>query len=556
MITRPADSRLADAYRALEEGRCEQARELFEQVVAAEETAAAHEGLSWAALSLDDGETVMRARQRAYRLYCETEDHIAAARMAMWLAKDYEDFRGDAAIANGWRERARRRLEGQPIAPEHGWLPILECWGAGSGEYDPQVVAAKASEAMEVARRCGDRDLATLAIAFEGLALADAGRVDEGMKRLDEAAAAVLGGELDQQLWSLVVVCLLIFACERVRDFPRAAQWCEVMREAAERMRHTGSQGICRAHYGSVLTFGGNWEDAEAALSGAVECFEASWPPHKAEAQVHLAELRRRQGRIEEATALLERAAAHPLATLVRARLALDLGRNEDGLELAERHLRQIPQSNRLQRATGLEPLVRASTAVGRNEQAAQAVAELGSIAGTVGTLPLRATACLSKAVMASTVARLEQARACFEDAVDLFERAGMPFDAACARLELAEVLVALGRMERAQGEAESARTRLEVLGAQLYAERAGSLAARIARRLKPGSAASSGSELTARQIEILRRVAAGSTNKKIAAELFLSEKTVDRHLSNIFNKLGVSSRTAAATSAAKRKLI
>jgi LuxR family transcriptional regulator, maltose regulon positive regulatory protein len=553
MITRPADSRLADAYRALEEGRCEQARELFEQVVAAEETAAAHEGLSWAALSLDDGETVMRARQRAYRLYCETEDHIAAARMAMWLAKDYEDFRGDAAIANGWRERARRLLEGQPIAPEHGWLPILECWGAGS---DPQLVAAKASEAMEVARRCGDRDLAILAIAFEGLALADAGRVDDGMKRLDEAAAAVLGGELDQELWSLVVFCLLIFACERVRDFPRAAQWCEVMREAAERMRHTASQGICRAHYGSVLTFGGNWEDAEAALCGAVECFEASWPPHKAEAQVHLAELRRRQGRIEEATGLLERAAAHPLATLVRARLALDLGRNEDGLELAERHLRQIHQSNRLQRATGLEPLIRAGTAAGRNEQAAQAVAELESIADAVGTLPLRATACLSKAVMASAVARPEQARGCFEDAVDLFERAGMPFDAACARLELAEVLVALGRMERAQGEAESARTRLKVLGAQLYAERAGALAARIARRLKPGSAASSGSQLTARQIEILRRVAAGSTNKEIAAELFLSEKTVDRHLSNIFNKLGVSSRTAAATCAAKRKLI
>jgi LuxR family transcriptional regulator, maltose regulon positive regulatory protein len=271
---------------------------------------------------------------------------------------------------------------------------------------------------------------------------------------------------------------------------------------------------------------------------------------------VHLAELRRRQGRIEEATALLERAAAHPLVTLVRARLALDLGRNEDALELAERHLRQIPQSNRLQRAAGLEPLIRASTAAGRNEKAAQAAAELEAIADLVGTLPLCATACLSKAVVASAAIRPEEARASFEDAVDFFERAGMPFDAARARLELAEVLVALGRMERAQEEAESACTKLEALGARLYVERAAALSARIARRLKLGRGASSGSELTARQIEILRLVAAGNTNKEIAAALFLSEKTVDRHLSNIFDKLGVSSRTAAATSAAKRKLI
>jgi hypothetical protein len=91
-------------------------------------------------------------------------------------------------------------------------------------------------------------------IGFEGLALVDAGRVEDGMARLDEAAAAATAGELDEPLWSLVVFCNLIFACARVRDFARAAEWCATMRDEADRMRHTGSQGICRAHYGAVLT--------------------------------------------------------------------------------------------------------------------------------------------------------------------------------------------------------------------------------------------------------------------------------------------------------------
>ncbi len=543
---------LAEAYAALKRGRLAEARRLFEAAVARDGSAQAHEGLSWAALAQDDGPATIAARTAAYRLYCEADTPVAAARMAMWLAKDHDDFRGEVAIANGWLARARRLLEGQPMAPEHGWLPVLECWGTDADERDPALITARAREAMEVARHCGDRDLELLAIGFEGLALVDAGQVDDGMQRLDEAAAAVHGGELDEELWSLVVFCLLIFACARVQDFARAAEWCETMRAAADRMRHLGSQGICRAHYGVVLTQSGDWGAAEAALAEAVRCFEASWPPYRAEALADLAELRRRQGRMQEAGDLLEQAAAHPRATLVRARCALDLGRGAEAMDLAERYLRRFPEGSALHRVGGLETMVRAAVAAGQARRAEAARNELDAVAARVATPAIRAAACAARAALAAGTGRPDEARICFEDAVDLYAGAGMRFEAAAARCDLAEALAVLGRRAAAGAEIAAAQAELTALGATHLSRRAATLSARIAR-------AGTGNEppaLTARQAEILRHVAAGRTNKEIAAELALSVKTVDRHLDNIFDRLGVSSRAAAVARAGAQDLI
>ena len=547
---------LDQAYAILKAGRVATARRLFEEAVTRDGTAEAHEGLSWAALAQDDGAATIAARRAAFRLYCAAEQPIAAARMAMWLAKDHDDFRGEVAVANGWLARARRLLDGQPMAPEHGWLPILECWGTDADERDPALIAQRARTAMEVARYCGDRDLEILAIGFEGLALVDAGQIDDGMQRLDEAAAAVLGGELDEALWALVIFCLLIFACTRVQDFGRAAEWCNTMREAAERMRHTGSQGICKAHYGALLTQSGDWGAAEAALAESVRCFEASWPPYRAEAQADLAELRRRQGRLQEASELLDRAAAHPRATLVRAHCALDLGRAEEAVELAERYLRRFPDNSALHRVGGLEALVRATVAAGRPEQAEAALAELDAVAERVATPPMRAVACAAYATQAAATGRLEEARVGFEDAVDLYAPAGMVFEAASAHCDLAELLAVLGRTDGARAEAEAAHGEFAKLGATHHSKRAAALVSRLARTTcDPGDRARPGA-LTLRQIEVLRRVATGHTNKQIAAELALSVKTVDRHLDNIFDRLGVSSRAAAVALAAEQALI
>jgi LuxR family transcriptional regulator, maltose regulon positive regulatory protein len=546
---------LTEAYGALKAGRVGEARHLFQVAVDRDGTAKAYEGLSWAALAQDDGPATIAARKAAYRLYSTTDEPVSAARMAMWLAKDHDDFRGEVAIANGWLARARRLLEDQPMAPEHGWLPVLECWGTDADERDPASIAERARTAMDVARRCGDRDLEILAIGFEGLALVDAGRVDDGMQRLDEAAAAALGGEINEELWSLVIFCLLIFACARVQDFPRATEWCETMREAADRMRHVGSQGICRAHYGAVLTQSGDWGAAEAALAESVRCFDASWPPYKAEALADLAELRRRQGRLQEAGDLLEQATAHPRATLVRARCALDLGRGEEAAELADRYLRRFPANSALHCVGGLEAMVRACVAAGRSGQADAALAELDDIAKRVATPAIRAAACAARATLAEGTGRPHEARICFEDAVDLYARAGMTFETASARCDLAELLAVLGRKDVARAEVAAAQVDFERLGATHQFRRAAALLARIEQAATEGRGPKAG-VLTRRQAQVLRHVAAGRTNREIAAELGLSEKTVDRHLGNILLRLDVPSRAAAAALAERHRLI
>ncbi len=546
---------LAAGYAALKDGRADDARAIFAASVADHGSAEAQEGLSWAALALDDGDATIAARQAAYRLYRDADAHVAAARMAMWLAKDHDDFRGEVALANGWLARARRLLADQPLAPEHGWLPVLECWGTAASERDPDAIAACARRAIEVARSCGDGDLELLGIGFEGLALVDAGRVEDGMSRLDEAAAAVTGGELDEPLWALVVFCNLIFACERARDFARAAEWCRKMRDEADRMRHTGSQGICRAHYGAVLTQCGDWAGAEDALAEAVRCFDASWPPYRAEALADLAELRRRQGRLGEAAALLEEAAGTPRATLVQARCALDLGQGAGAVASAERYLRRFPETSTLHRVEGLEVLVRAAIAAGERPRADAALAELDAIARRVATRPLLAMASAARAAHGAVTGKTSEARAGFEDAIDLYSRAGMAFDAAAARVELAELL-ASDRPEAARGEAASALAALNAIGASHLARRAATLEDRIARSLRGGTPENAADALTPRQTEVLRHVAAGLTNREIAGELALSEKTVDRHLSNAFDRLGVSSRAAATALAVERGLI
>ena len=554
MTRSEADARDA-GYAALKDGRADDARAIFAASVADHGSAEAQEGFSWAALALDDGDATIAARQAAYRLYRAADAPVAAARMAMWLAKDHDDFRGEAALANGWLARARRLLADQPLAPEHGWLPVLECWGTTASERAPEDIAASARHAIEVARICGDSDLELLGIGFEGLALVDAGLIAEGMARLDEAAAAVTAGELDEPLWALVVFCNLIEACQRARDFARAAEWCATMRDEADRMCHTGSQGLCRAHYGAVLTQCGDWAGAEDALAEAVRCFDASWPPYRAEALADLAELRRRQGRLGEAAELLEEAAGTPRTALVQARCALDLGQGAEAVASAERYLRRFPETSTLHRVEGLEVLVRAAIAAGERPRAEAALAELDAIARRVATRPLLAMASAARAAHAAVTGGTSEARAGFEDAIDLYSRAGMAFDAAAARVELAELL-ALDRPEAARGEAASALAALNAMGAIHLARRAATLEDRIARGLHGGTPENAADALTPRQTEVLRHVAAGLTNREIAGELALSEKTVDRHLSNAFDRLGVSSRAAATALAVERNLI
>lgn len=553
-----ASDLLEGGQEALQRAAWEEARSLFEAAVARHDTAAAHENLSWACWWQDDFEAVVQSREAAFRIYRQQNDDVGAARMAIWLASDYCDFRGEAAIASGWLRRADSLLESQPLSPEHGWLRLIEADIALSLAADVATANRLAAAAAAISREVGDFDCRMMALAVQGFTLVCEGDVAAGLRCLDEAAAAATGGELTRQSAPIWILCYLIYSCERLRDFDRAAQWCERMREVADRLRFLFPRGICRVHYAGVLILRGLWGEAESELAESEAMFRASRQPWVAESRVRLAELRRRQGNLEEAERIFREVEWHPLALLGLAELALDQGRPRDADELCARLLRQLPEGARYQRMDALELVVRSAALLGERARATEALAEIEILSEKAATLPLRAARCFSTGMEAIAAGDFERARICLEDAADLFEKCGAPYEAARARLELAGVLVSLDRLERARIDAQRARAALEKLGSRFHAGRARSLLADIQRREseKTDGGAGGGRSLTPRQAEILRLIAEGRSDRDIAAALGLSEYTVHRHVANILDRLALPSRTAAVAYAVARNLI
>jgi len=287
----------------------------------------------------------------------------------------------------------------------------------------------------------------------------------------------------------------------------------------------------CRTHYADLLVWRGEWREAEQTLSAA--CRDLRGVPRKvAEGAVRLAELRRRQGRLEQAEALLAQAEAHRLSLLVRSALQLDRGDARGAAEDAERYLRRVGEADRFERVPGLELLVRANVELGDLDAALPAVEELERVSEEVGTVPLRAAALLARGRMSAATAP-EAARSALEDAVDLFLECGAVYEAARARLELAALVRKLGRDRDA--------AHLEAMSRKLL----GALDAPV-----PEPAVQH-TLLTAREREVLRLVAQGRSNDAIASELVLSVRTVERHVENIYGKLGVSGRTARVAATA-----
>jgi ATP/maltotriose-dependent transcriptional regulator MalT len=545
---------LEAAGAALEAGAYEDARDKFLQVLAVEDIPEAQEGLAWAAAWLNEADLAFGAREAAFRQYRARGDEVGAARQAIWLSTDYVEFRGEMAVASGWRERAHRILDALPVTPEHGWLAVIEGDLALCYADDTEVALGCAGRALEIGKALGDSSIEVMGLAMQGIAMVTEGAVEDGMRRLDEAAAIALSGELQDPVAISWAVCYLIFACERVRDLNRAEEWCKKLGEFADQQKITQTQGICRIHYASVLIWRGMWDEAESQLADASGKVAFS-RLLRAEGVVRLADLRRRQGRMEEAEALFRQADWHPLAWVGLAELALDDGKPLDARELVERALRHVPERSRTQRAAAYELQCRAEALLGRHNVALQAYQAVQSLSEAVATLPLRAAASFSAGAVAIGERDFEVARAHLEDALGLYERSGAPYESARARLDLASVLVSLDRLEPARREAEAALQMLEQLGARLYAARARALLQDIERRSSE-PVVSDGGPLTGRQVEILRLIARGLNDHEIAATLVVSEHTVHRHVANILQRLNLPSRAAAVAYAAGNGLI
>jgi len=553
---------------ALARGDWEEAKAAFELALGKSESPEALEGLGLAAWWLDRGDAVFDSRERAYALYRERGDRASAARLAVWLAWDYTAFRGESVVAHGWLGRAKRLLDGAGVEAgrERAWLALREGAFALLEAGDPREALARAEEAVRVGQSISSADHEMTGRSLAGFAKVTAGDVAEGMRELDEVSAAILAGEMSDHLSIGLSCCYMIAACERVRDYDRALQWCTRLKSYCEKWGLRPLSAVCRTQYASVCIWRGTWGEAERELTLATAELAAARPAMTSEGLVRLAELRRLQGRVDEAEEMFGRAEPHPHASLGMAELALDRGDARSAADHAERYLRRLPRHNRVERAAGLELGVRARLALGRRSDAQSDFVELEAIAADIGTAPLVASAGLAAGLLAFADGDFESARRHFEDAVDRLQPMSAPYESSRARIELARALAALGRADDARAEASRAIDALEAVQAsgELAKARAvfdGADAAaaslpKVALKAPTPTPPPAASLLTAREREVLALVAEGLSNPAIGERLFVSEHTVHRHVSNILTKLDVPSRAAAVAEAARRNLL
>jgi DNA-binding NarL/FixJ family response regulator len=530
-IAMPAGASLlmSEGQAALARGEWAVARACFEEAVVSEPSPAAYEGLGVAARYQLDASAALRAHEGGYALARAAGDDVVAARLAVQLGFDAYAFRGPAE-AQGWVERAAMLVDGAGPNVAAATIPLMRAHLALLADHDPDRARQLAADSLELAREIGDVDVEMRALALDGLALVSVGDVAEGMRLLDAAAAAALGGEMTDADAIETVLCFVIDACRRVRDVGRAREWCDRVREVAARFDDRQMFSVCRTYYGEVLVWLAAWEEAEAELLAAAEELASIRPGREIDALVRLAELRRRQGRTSEAEKLAAEAETHRLAALVEGAIALERGDAHAAHEAASRYLRRVGERDVYERVPGLELVVRAGVA-SADPEADAACAELVAIAARSPTPPLRAAACVAQAALASARGEYAEAQARLQEAIELFGEAGAAHDAALGELTLASVHELAGHPGEARRSRDRARRSLDVLGAR-------------APEPRPGG-------LSAREAEVLRLLARGLSNDDIAHDLVLSVRTVERHVANAYAKIGASGRTARAIATA-----
>lgn len=534
---------------ALNAGDWHAARDHYQAAVDVCLSAKALEGLAQAAWWLDDAPVVFECHERAYRLYRQQDDQLSAARVATWLGMDHYLFRAELAIADGWLRRAQRLLAGSAPSFEQCWLALMEAH-IRLFEYDDVATARRVgAETFATAEALGLIDLQVLALALEGLALVSQGEITEGMRRLDESTAAALSGDVSDPDAIVTACCYLIYACDRVRDYERALQWCEKVEEVSRRWDYRSMFAVCRTHYAGVLLWHGDWAGAERELTSATRELMTTRVAWAGEPLYRLAELRRRQGRLDDATALIAQAPTFPLALLCQAELALERHETTVAADLVERYLRRVPPDNVIERVLGLEVAVRVYLADGALARAQTTCDELTMLVEVIGTPPFHGSVSMTRGLVAASTHQLETARRCFEDAVDAFHSQGAPYETARARCELARVLALLYRRAVARVEAEAALVAFEQLGAERDIARVADLLKKF--QVADVATSCSPANLTRRELEVLGLIACGFSNPQIAERLFISVRTVERHISAIYEKLGAAGTAARAIATA-----
>lgn len=506
--------------------------------------AAVLETLADAAWWLSKLDECIAARERAYSRFDAEGDVRGAARTAIHLYSDHT-FKGRSAVAGGWLQRARRLLDGLPECVEHGMLLVHEAEVANS-VGDLERALEKAERAAEIGRRLCDRDLEADGLQCSGRLLISLGRPADGLALFDEAMLWAVEGRLGPFATGKVY-CSLISACDELGDFQRAAEWTEAGGQWAQNHPFAVFPGLCRVHRAEVLRLKGDWAQAEEEAKRAytelcdVNVFNAG------SAFYEIGEIRRRLGDFDAAEEAYRRAdelGRQPQPGLPFLRLAqgkVDVAMSSISTALAE------ATWDRLARAKLLPAQVEIAVTAGNLPAATAAADELEEIAERYATPWLRAVADLARGRLDLIAGNPEAASGALRRALHHWQTLDLPFEVASTR-------VLLGSASRSVGDAEGAAALFEAAAAIFERLGANADAARARELREGGSSLPDG--LTAREAEVLRLVSSGRTNKQVAGELFLSEKTVARHLSNIFDKIGVSTRAGATAYAFEHNLI
>jgi len=508
------------------------------------------ERLAWSAMLSGRTDASFEAFERLYEIRLAAGEELRAARAAFWLGMRLMSL-GQTARGSGWLARAQRLAEGIPDCVECGYLRLpLAFRLAAAGDH--AAARAAAVEAIEIGDRHHDRDLGALARALAGHAAVRQGRLLEGLPMLDEAMIAASSSDVSPVVTGLVY-CEAISACQQSHALDRAREWTARLSAWCEAQPQlVPFAGACLVHRSEIMQLAGAWSEAFEEAHRVLTRFNQWSRGDAGHAFYQQGEIHRLRGELSEAEHDYTQASEHgrdPHPGLALLRVA------QGRVDLATAATRRVMSvtTDPLQRTRFLPAHVEILLAASETDEARQAADELGTLADRYGMDVLGAMAQHAKGAVALAEGDARRAIDALRRAQDVWERVGAPYLSARIRLLVARAFRALGDEDGAALEIDAAKKVFVHLGA----------APDVRTTQQMASPATTADDrgldrhgLSPRELEVLRLVASGKTNKTIAGELFLSEKTVDRHVSNIFGKLNVSSRAGATAWAYQHHIV